>query len=303
MGTTMTALAFREDRIAVAHVGDSRAYLLRDEQLQQMTKDHTFVQSLVDSGEITREQAAVHPRRNLMMRAIDGIHAVEVDLSVREARVGDRFLLCSDGLCGVISEATIQECLLNIDLVSAVSALIDAALDAGGPDNITVIVADLVENVTESEAVIVGAAADVDTHNRLPGVTFPEEAVLVPSQSSRNLVPRRHRLVTALVTLAVAAAGVALGLTWLASQWFIGVYSPTKAVAIYQGIPVAGLSRLIEVSSLNSSELPDFERNQIIGTISSASLPDAQATIEQLSARVMVCRTTPNTPGCPAVAQ
>jgi len=110
MGTTMTVVALREDRIAMAHVGDSRAYVYRDSELQQMTKDHTFVQTLVDSGEITLEEAAVHPRRNLMMRAIDGIHAVEVDLSVRETRVGDRYLLCSDGLCGVINSTQIAEC-------------------------------------------------------------------------------------------------------------------------------------------------------------------------------------------------
>jgi protein phosphatase len=121
MGTTMTVVALRGERIAMAHVGDSRAYVYRDGELQQMTKDHTFVQSLVDSGEITLEQAAVHPRRNLMMRAIDGIHAVEVDLSVRETRNGDRFLLCSDGLCGVIDSNQISECLSHDDLTQAVT--------------------------------------------------------------------------------------------------------------------------------------------------------------------------------------
>ncbi len=302
MGTTMTALAFRADRIAVAHVGDSRAYLLRDSHLQQMTKDHTFVQTLVDAGEITREQAAVHPRRNLMMRAIDGIHAVEVDLSVREAHVGDRFLLCSDGLCGVISDSVIQECLSVADLTNAVTALIDAALDAGGPDNVTVIVADLIDTGIESDPVIVGAAADVDTHRRLPGVSFPEEATLIPSEVPHVITNRRRQLITALVTLSVAAAGIAVGLWWLANQWFVGVYPATKAVAIYQGIPVAGLSKLIEVSAVNSDDLPDYERNQVIGTISSASLADAHSTVSQLSARVLACKTAPTSPGCPAVS-
>jgi len=88
-----------------------------------MTKDHTFVQSLVDAGEITKEEAAVHPRRNLMMRAIDGIHAVDVDLSVREAHVGDRFLLCSDGLCGVIDDESIAAALASDDIVNAVTSL------------------------------------------------------------------------------------------------------------------------------------------------------------------------------------
>ena len=140
MGTTMTVVALREDRIAMAHVGDSRAYVYRDGALQQMTKDHTFVQTLVDSGEITLEQAAVHPRRNLMMRAIDGIHAVEVDLSVRETREGDRYLLCSDGLCGVIDANTISECLSQEDLTQAVTLLIDAAI---APALLPVLIADL----------------------------------------------------------------------------------------------------------------------------------------------------------------
>ena len=162
-------------RVVIAHVGDSRAYLLRDGELQQLTKDHTFVQSLVDAGQITKEQAAVHPRRNLMMRAIDGIHAVEVDYSVREAKTGDRFLLCSDGLCGVLEDDAIATLAATDDLVNAVSQLIDATLDAGAPDNITVIVAEVVEGDLPADAVVLGAAADRDTHRRLPGVNLPEE--------------------------------------------------------------------------------------------------------------------------------
>jgi protein phosphatase len=118
----------------MAHVGDSRAYLFRANELQQMTKDHTFVQTLVDSGEITPAQAAVHPKRNLMMRAIDGIHAVEVDLSVRETWAGDRYLLCSDGLCGVIDSKPMAQCLSVKDLTHAVTLLIDAAMSAGAPE-------------------------------------------------------------------------------------------------------------------------------------------------------------------------
>ena len=175
MGTTMTAIVVRGERLAVAHVGDSRAYLLRDGEFQQITKDHTFVQTLVDAGEITKAEAAVHPRRNLMMRAIDGIHAVDVDLSVREAKVGDRLLLCSDGLCGVVAEEEIRIALSATDLTSAVTELIDSAIAAGAPDNVTVIVADVIDQALEVDPVVLGAAADSGNQERLPAVIFPEE--------------------------------------------------------------------------------------------------------------------------------
>lgn len=303
MGTTMTALSLRGDRVVIAHVGDSRAYLFRDGELQQLTKDHTFVQSLVDAGQITREQAAVHPRRNLMMRAIDGIHAVEVDFSVREAKVGDRFLLCTDGLCGVLDDAAIAAYIGTDDLASAVSQLIDTTLDSGAPDNITVIVAEVVEGETPSDAVVLGAAADRDTHNRLPGVDLPEEpAVSVPT--SAPIAPtRRSRLRPVLVTLAVTALVLASIGTWLSHQWYLAVYQPTQVVAVYQGIPVAGLSRLVEISDLPTATLPDFELAQVQGTINVPSLADAESTITQLTARAAACKSAPSTPGCPAVLQ
>ena len=107
MGTTVTGLYWLADgdgaRIAIVHVGDSRAYLLRDDDLSQITHDHTYVQTLVDAGRITEEEASTHPRRNLLMRALDGVQVAEPDLSVREARLGDRYLLASDGLHGVVS--------------------------------------------------------------------------------------------------------------------------------------------------------------------------------------------------------
>ena len=99
-----------DGRIAVIHVGDSRAYLLRDGELSQITHDHTYVQTLIDAGRITAEEARVHPKRNLMLRAIDGTGVPEGDMSIREARVGDRYLLCSDGLCGVVTDARSPGC-------------------------------------------------------------------------------------------------------------------------------------------------------------------------------------------------
>jgi protein phosphatase len=223
MGTTMTVVALREDRIAMAHVGDSRAYVYRDSELQQMTKDHTFVQTLVDSGEITLEEAAVHPRRNLMMRAIDGIHAVEVDLSVRETRVGDRYLLCSDGLCGVINSTQIAECLSHEDLTQAVIMLIDAAMAAGAPDNITVVVADVVNDSIEVDPVLIGSAADSVNQSRLPAVDFPDEGEASAQTSVvENFESGKTWLVPVLSTIGVIALGIAATLWWLAINGLLG---------------------------------------------------------------------------------
>lgn len=306
MGTTLTALALRGDRIAIAHVGDSRAYVYSSGQLDQMTKDHTFVQTLVDSGEITKEQAAVHPRRNLMMRAIDGIHAVDVDLSIREARLGDRFLVCSDGLCGVIDEATIAACLAADDLTHAVTELIDAAMRNGGPDNITVVVADIVDDSNEFDAVVIGSASESGNQERLPDVDFPLESLEdneAPSEIEFVVPPRRSWLVPALLTIAILAGILSLGGWWLSRQWFVGVYPQTTVVAIYQGIPAAGLSRLVEVSELPVGLLPDFERTEVEGTIASTSQSDAQQVVSRLLARANDCLLNPQTPGCPVVYQ
>lgn len=142
MGTTVTALLFDGDHVALAHIGDSRGYLYRSGVLQQLTHDDTFVQSLVDEGRITEQQAHEHPQRNLVLRALTGIE-VEPLLTARETTAGDRFLLCSDGLCGVVGAEAIADALSCRDPEAAADALIDLALAAGGPDNITVVVVDV----------------------------------------------------------------------------------------------------------------------------------------------------------------
>ena len=298
MGTTLTALALREDRIAIAHVGDSRAYLMRDGELQQLTKDHTFVQTLVDAGQITPDEAAVHPRRNLMMRAIDGIHAVEVDLSVREARLGDRFLLCSDGLCGVLTHEAIAVVMASDNITQCVTDLIDVTMDLGAPDNVTVVVAEVVDDGSLADAVVIGAAADKDTHDRLPGVDLPAEAVraaaLIAAAGKRAW--KKFAVSTVAAVLVIGAIGAA----WLANQWYVGVNADRGYVAIYQGIPVAGLSRLIETTDVATVNLPDYERGQVVSTITAHTLQDARSTVSQLATRAQTCVSFPQTPGCPA---
>ena len=184
MGTTITGLYWLGGRVAIVHVGDSRAYLFRDNQLQQLTHDHTYVQTLVDAGRITQEQAATHPKRSLLMRALDGMNPVEADLSVREARIGDRYLLCSDGLSGVVDDAAIAGSLTMSDPTGCVTRLVDLALERGAPDNVTVVVADVVADVVTDESrnsalfapVVVGAAGEPRVRAQLPGVRFPDDA-------------------------------------------------------------------------------------------------------------------------------
>ncbi|MEU6666956.1 Stp1/IreP family PP2C-type Ser/Thr phosphatase [Streptomyces sp. NPDC046727] len=173
MGTTLTALLWTGQRLGLVHVGDSRAYLLRDGVLTQITQDHTWVQRLVDEGRITEEEATTHPQRSLLMRALGSGDHVEPDLSVREVRAGDRYLICSDGLSGVVSHQTMEETLASYQgPQETVQELIQLALRGGGPDNITVIVADVLDLDTgdtlagqlSDQPVVVGAVAENQHH-------------------------------------------------------------------------------------------------------------------------------------------
>ncbi|MCA1222764.1 Stp1/IreP family PP2C-type Ser/Thr phosphatase [Streptomyces sp. 8L] len=169
MGTTLTALLWTGRRLGLVHVGDSRAYLLRDGVLTQITQDHTWVQRLVDEGRITEEEATTHPQRSLLMRALGSGDHVEPDLSIREVRAGDRYLICSDGLSAVVSHQTIEEALADYQgPQETVQRLIELALRGGGPDNITCIVADVLDqdmgdtltSRLSDTPVIVGAVAE-----------------------------------------------------------------------------------------------------------------------------------------------
>ena len=184
MGTTLTAILWQAGRIAVIHVGDSRGYLLRDGELSQITHDHTYVQSLIDAGRITPDEARRHPKRNLLLRAIDGNAVPEGETSVREAQAGDRYLLCSDGLSGVVPDGAIAEVLRTVpDPTAAVTALVDLALEAGAPDNVTAVVADVVDAADDEVAreaalstpVVVGAAGERRNREALPGLQFPDD--------------------------------------------------------------------------------------------------------------------------------
>jgi PPM family protein phosphatase len=177
MGTTLTALLWAGAQVAVCHIGDSRAYLLRDGDLYQITRDHTLIQSLVDEGRLSPAAAANHPQRSLIMRALQGSTDVDPDLAMHKALLGDRYLLCSDGLTDVVGDEAVHEVLSTIaDADQAVKQLIALALRNGGPDNITCIVADVIDSVAgpgtpTADAEMAGAAANGDVSTLLRAAT------------------------------------------------------------------------------------------------------------------------------------
>jgi protein phosphatase len=145
MATTLTAIAIQGTRFALAHVGDSRAYLWRNGELSRLTVDHTYVQALIDEGKLTREEAAVHPYRSAVLRSIDGEHQPEPDVFWVELELNDRLLVCSDGLTDLVPEPQIGELLSVEDPDLASGALVAAALERGGKDNVTCLVADVAD--------------------------------------------------------------------------------------------------------------------------------------------------------------
>ena len=183
MGTTLTAILFAGNRLGLVHIGDSRGYLLRDGELTQITKDDTFVQTLVDEGRITAEEAHSHPQRSLIMRALTG-HEVEPTLIMREARAGDRYLLCSDGLSDPVSDETILEALQIPDVAESADRLIELALRGGGPDNVTVVVADVVDyDYGQTQPILAGAVSgEDDDDRRRPNTAAGRASAINPAQ-------------------------------------------------------------------------------------------------------------------------
>jgi protein phosphatase len=169
MGTTMTALLLYDDAVALVHVGDSRAYRLHDGTLEQLTRDHTFVQLLVEIGDLTPEAAEHHPHRHVIVKALQGSgDAVAADVQLRPAVPGERFLLCSDGLSDCVDREAIAAALALPEPAAAAAALLELALAAGAPDNVTCVVADVVAGPAPQEAVpvLLGAATELDPWGR-----------------------------------------------------------------------------------------------------------------------------------------
>jgi serine/threonine protein phosphatase PrpC len=280
MGTTVTALMRAGNRLALAHIGDSRAYLLRDGALAQITKDHTFVQTLVDEGRLTPEEAEHHPQRSVLMRVLsDIVDDPEPDFSMRESRVGDRYLLCSDGLSGVVSFETLQETLAAGDPPGVTcERLVALARRAGAPDNVTCIVADVVDEPSSADAApsVVGAAS-VHSQRRSPeeGSSAAERAAaltagpeLEPDGDALGGPPRGRafvRLAGAAVVAVVLAGGAFAAWHWVRQQYFVGVYG--EQVAVFRGLPQdlgpLDLASLDHTTGVLVDALPPADRDSV----------------------------------------
>ena len=158
MGTTLTSLLLRDNDVALLHIGDSRAYRLRGNSFEQLSVDHTVIQDLLNQGAISEADVATHPQRSVLTQVLMGEGTLELPLPVFEGRVKDRYLVCSDGLSSVLSEKEIKTLIKGKDRDEAVSALIDATYINGAPDNVTVVIADIVEEVQPGSLEKIGAA-------------------------------------------------------------------------------------------------------------------------------------------------
>lgn len=308
LGTTCIALMRSGNKLAMVHIGDSRAYLLRGDTLTQVTTDHSFVQYLVDSGQITPEEAEHHPQRNVVMRILGDSQAdVTPDETMREAVVGDRWLLCSDGLSGVVSSDTIAEILTDVrDPGECAEELIRLALLAGGPDNVTCVVADIVPagTIPPSAPQIVGAAAKdrlAPTRGgggaaaRAAALASPTKELPVDEEAEAEAdAPRRSRfawllpVISLMLAIGVVIAGW-LGWQWSQSQYY--VMGKDGSVVIFQGIPQSvgswNLSHAVEITDVKLDQLAavDQQRLQEPVTRSSRGEVDAYVAILRSNAR------------------
>jgi serine/threonine protein phosphatase PrpC len=319
MGTTVSGILRVGDQVALAHIGDSRIYRFRDGELEQVTADHTFVQRLVDSGRITAEEAAVHPRRSVLMRVLGDVDATpEIDTKVLDTRPGDRWLLCSDGLSSYVSEDKLAAILGVVrSPQDAADRMVKESLDHGAPDNVTVVIADIdggdVAAAPPGPTGFVGSAAaplmfdgaeDERRPIRLPTLllhplksTPPEDTHFEPEreefleqliEEDRRRATRRRITWLVVVAIAIAAivTAIALAYQWTQTHYYVGV-ADDGTVAIFQGVqqsigPIS-LSHVEQSSEVRVDDLPAFERRQVEATINADDLRDAHDILDRLN--------------------
>jgi protein phosphatase len=315
MGTTVSALLRVGDKMALAHIGDSRIYLFRDGALEQVSADHTFVQRLVDSGRITQEEAAVHPRRSVLMRVLGDVDSSpEIDTAILDTRPGDRWLICSDGLSSYVSDEKIAQALKSFaGTKDATNRLVRESLDQGAPDNVTVVLVDIGDNAESSSnpPLTVGSAALPLTYEadsarralRLPTLllhplksTQHEDSHFEPEseeyldelilEDKRRALRRR---ITWLAGIVLIIAAIVIGLLfayrWTQTHYYVGANGET--VAIFQGVqqnlgPIS-LHSVYQQTSIKLEDLSPYTRSTVEETISADNLEDARAIIERLA--------------------
>ena len=322
MGTTVSAVLFTGDKAVVAHIGDSRVYLVRGGTVRQVTKDHTFVQRLVDTGRITPEEALIHPRRSVLMRVLGDVEEFpEIDTQAIETRAGDRFMICSDGLCGVVPEEISDGILLSTaDPHEAVSLLVGEALEFGAPDNVTVVVVDVTSANTSLKTPAVpkfyGSAAnevvieerkgkgniirllnpraltDLFSSSTDDETAVPESAEYLDKILAQTKTKIRNRwlrqLATVLLLTGVAVAGIYAAYNYTQSRFYVGSYM--GHVAIYQGINESmgpfKFSHVYQTTAVAFSDLTVFQRELVKATISASNLSDARRIVQVITLAV-----------------
>src|SRR5262245_10566067 len=315
-GSTVTAILFDGEHFAMAHLGDSRAYLMRDGVLRQLSHDHTFVQSLVDDGRISPEEAQNHPHRNLILRVLDGRADSDPDLEILDIRAGDRLMLCSDGIPDYVGDDVIAATMRAGTPDSVAVDLITIALESGSNDNVTCIVADVVTSGGSRDPQLVGAAAELGQGGTGPERTIEvrrsapagaggrggptpdelEELRYAPRAPKRFRWARRLGAIAGLVALIAVVGAIAYG--WTQNQYYVG--SDGDHVAIYKGIdesiPGINLSGVYEVQPLNVEDLPTYRREQVEQTISASNLQDARNIVTELRQLAAECARRHPTP-------
>jgi serine/threonine protein phosphatase PrpC len=299
MGTTLTVALFEGMRVHIGHVGDSRAYLLRDGQLQQVTSDHTLVQHLIDEGQITPEEAATHPQRSIVTRAIGVSGDVEVDTHTIDIRDGDSILLCSDGLTGHVGDDDLMTVLERGDDEKAtLETLIAKANAAGGSDNITGVLLRFGDRPETADAAAPDEAADEEDAGARPVLVRSGDSsddgdwagrlgrfgsLTRESDDDPRAADGKRRwpaVVAAVLLVLVLAAGVG---RWLLSRsYYVGL--DERQVVIYQGVPLAvgplELSWVVERSGLSADEVPSYYATSLAEGITALDRRDARLIIE-----------------------
>ncbi|WP_109472653.1 PP2C family protein-serine/threonine phosphatase [Ornithinimicrobium cavernae] len=300
MGTTCIAMMRSGSKLAVANIGDSRAYLRRGTRITQITKDHSFVQQLLDEGRISEEEALHHPQRSLVTRVFTGRPDDRPDLSMRELRVGDRLLLTSDGLTDYVAESTVADLLRSDEPAGKVAdQLIAISLRASARDNVTVIVADVVEpGEGTTEPQVVGAASERRGTQLLAPQTPAEKAAalsrtvhgtdpgpeLAEETGHGGLATWLRRGLVRLAILAVVAVGAWATYDWSQRQYYVG--EANGHVTIFRGVsqdlgPLV-LSEPEEETDIDLETLPSHYRNRVINTLTADDREDAESIVAEL---------------------
>lgn len=313
MGTTLDALLWDGKVFAMAHIGDSRAYRLRDSTLTQISDDHTFVQSLVDEGRLSPDEARHHPHRSLILRALLGRDDNDPDMSIVEPQLGDRYLLCSDGLSDMVEDTVIEATLGTETIDYAATELIRLALEGGGYDNVTVVIAEMIEagapaddslSSADGQPQLVGAAANQPRPRTSAAIESDDTGTVGAAQLDPEEIrympqaPARHRWVKWLVGLLVLAAILAgigkIAYDWSQKQYFVA--SSNGKVAIFRGveanIPGLTMKHVDTVTTIQIASLRDFEAKQVRAGIVASSKKDAQEIVKNLH-QFMPAPTTP----------